>query len=183
MTYEPEPGRAPYAPPLQPRFDQQPPGPNFPPPPPNPEPNGPKPGRGRRIAAFAATGLAGLVLGTAINGSSSQTTSAPPAVTTTVSARPAVEPGKATATSTVVVTETQKPKKVFGDGSWLVGRDIPAGKYTTVEEISGTCYWERHNVKNDGIIDNDVPAGGHPTVILKAGEEFRSRDCGDWRAA
>lgn len=186
MTYEPDASHPAYAPQVQQRFDQQPPGPGYPFPPPNPEPDGPKPGRGRRIAALAVTGLAGLVLGTAINGSSSGTSSAPSVTTKTVSARPAVEPSKAAATSTVIVTETQKPKKMFGDGAWMVGRDIPAGRYTTIEEVGGNCYWERHNTKAagiDAIIANGNVTGGHPTVIVRTGEEFRSMGCGDWRAA
>jgi hypothetical protein len=98
------------------------------------------------------------------------------AVTKTVSAPPAV------GTRTV----TLAPKRSFDDGAWLVGRDIKPGTYTTVKEVGGTCYWERRNPNKDGIaaiIANNNVAGGFPTVILKTGEEFKSMDCGSWRAA
>lgn len=98
------------------------------------------------------------------------------AVTKTVKAPPAVE------TKTV----SPVPKRSFDDGAWLVGRDIKAGTYTTTKEVGGTCYWERRNPKKDGfagIIANNNVTGGFPTVTLKTGEEFKSQDCGSWRAA
>lgn len=107
----------------------------------------------------------------------------PVAVTETVTAPPAAAAQPAAKTQIVKVTETVPPKGLFGDGSWLVGRDVKAGRYTTVEEVSGTCYWARHKVGTDTIIANDLVSGGHPTVLLKTGEEFRTRDCGEWKAA
>lgn len=179
MTFQPDPTRGPYTPQVQHPWGGQPPIP--PGPPAQPEPPQ-KPGRGRRVLTLALAGTAGLVLGVAASGanSGSETPSASPTVTRTV--RAAGETPK----STVVVTSTTKPKKVFGDGAWMVGRDVPAGKYTTIEEVGGNCYWERHNPKStgiDAIIANGNVTGGHPTVIVKTGEEFRSTGCGEWKAA
>jgi hypothetical protein len=131
--------------------------------------------------------VGGLVLtavgfGIGASASGHPATGATPAPTVTRTIKPAVAaPTTPVATKTVVATV--KAKVSFGDGAWLVGRDVKPGTYTTVDEVAGSCYWERHNLKNNGIIANGLVEGGHPTVTVRNGEEFRTRECGDWRAA
>lgn len=72
----------------------------------------------------------------------------------------------------------------FGDGVWTVERDINPGWYAVADEPDG-CYWGIYKVGTNGenIIANDNVSGGHPTVRLKKGMEFKSSDCGTWQAA
>jgi hypothetical protein len=72
------------------------------------------------------------------------------------------------------------------DGTWLVGEDIPPGRYRTVDVVptDPPCYWERSDPSKagalDGILANDLVSGGRPTVTLHEGEQFTSARCGAW---
>lgn len=133
-------------------------------------PDGPPRGIVVKVVVILAAMTFGAMVATAVNDSSDdvQPTVARTTVTRSVPA--------------VAVRGGSEFKEMFGSGTWLVGRDIAPGTYTTVREVSGTCYWERHTV-GGGIIENGVPETGRPTVIVEKGEEFRSRDCGEWRVA
>lgn len=73
----------------------------------------------------------------------------------------------------------------FGEGTWLVGTDIPAGQYRTFVEpgTSGTtdCYWERTSGSGATLANDFValaPEG--VTVTISEGEGFVTRGCGGW---
>ena len=84
-----------------------------------------------------------------------------------------------TSTATPAEKTSATGTPTFSDGTWLVGEDIPAGRYRTVDTVDGECYW---SISNDGDIqDNDFPGGGRPTVTLKKGQEFKSSRCGTWK--
>lgn len=81
---------------------------------------------------------------------------------------------------TPAMTNTPAPPS-FGDGTWIIGSDIPAGTYRT----SGTdsCYWER--ISGFGgtfseIIANDNPDGQVVVTILPTDKGFTSKRCGTW---
>jgi len=62
-----------------------------------------------------------------------------------------------------------------------VGEDIKAGRYRTVDTVSDGCYWEITADEGSGdIVQNDLPTGGRPTVSLENGQQFTTKDCGDW---
>lgn len=67
------------------------------------------------------------------------------------------------------------------DGVWTVGVDIKAGRYRAVG-VSSDCYWmiSRTGSNGDDIIENDIPGGGNPQVVLSKGQDFTSQRCGDW---
>jgi len=67
-------------------------------------------------------------------------------------------------------------------GTWVVGRDVEPGTYTTAGVASSDCYWGiyRSGTNGDDIIDNDLPGGGYPTVTLSVGQDFKTARCGDW---
>lgn len=77
--------------------------------------------------------------------------------------------------------------KSFGDGTYLVGEDIPAGTYTSpgAEESAFTlCYW---NVRAGDETDADYLKGGNADKIkapqrvkLKKGQQFQTAGCADW---
>lgn len=66
-------------------------------------------------------------------------------------------------------------------GIWTVGVDIEPGTYRA-EDVSSDCYWAILESGSNGsdIVDNDIPGGGNPTVILEEGWDFESSDCGEW---
>jgi len=83
---------------------------------------------------------------------------------------------------TVDTTEATTTSTMITDGAWTIGVDFPAGKYRTTSPVDPNCYWEIDKSGTNGgtIINNDIPGGGRPTVTLKAGQDFRTRDCGTW---
>jgi hypothetical protein len=70
--------------------------------------------------------------------------------------------------------------KWFEDGTYLVGSDIQAGTYRTLEPVLSGCYWEIDRAGSNGqdIIANDNVDGGYPTITLTKNEEISSSDCG-----
>lgn len=66
------------------------------------------------------------------------------------------------------------------EGVWTVGVDIKAGTYRATN-VSSDCYWMISRTGSNGdIIQNDIPGGGNPQVVLSKGQDFTSSDCGDW---
>jgi hypothetical protein len=105
-------------------------------------------------------------------------------VPTTVSAPPV------TMTATATVTEQAAPVTVkatppgiagdgtFGDGTYLVGKQIQPGNYQASSPNSGDlCYFEVDD-SSGGIIDNGVQEG----VMFVPDDAFSVRvaDCGTW---
>ncbi len=71
----------------------------------------------------------------------------------------------------------------FGSGTHIVGTQIKAGRYVTVN-ASSYCYWERMSGFSgdfDEIIANEIGSGAHLVVdILPTDKGFKSNGCGTW---
>jgi hypothetical protein len=66
----------------------------------------------------------------------------------------------------------------FGDGVYLVGKDIPAGSY--VARGSSGCYWARLSRNGNDILGNHFGAG-QVRATINSGELFETQGCGTWR--
>ncbi|MDJ0355465.1 hypothetical protein [Paenarthrobacter sp. PH39-S1] len=82
----------------------------------------------------------------------------------------------------VAGVEKQKAANTFRDGTWVVGTDIEPGTYRAAAAVQSGCYWGIYQSGSNGsqIIENDVPGGGRPSVLLAAGQDFKSSRCGSW---
>ncbi|HEX5144573.1 MAG TPA: hypothetical protein VFW21_11965 [Mycobacterium sp.] len=158
-------------------------------------------------AAFVGTLLVGIGIGAA-GGSGNKTAgtagAAPAPTVTTTATQPGAKttvtrPGPTTTTTKPVpgptVTATKQaapprppaPSHVIADGDTVVvGEDVPAGTYEA-HSTSDSCYWEiwksaaaQSSGDVNGMVNNDIGAKGHLTVVLKSGQVFDSQDCGDW---
>ena len=71
----------------------------------------------------------------------------------------------------------------FGDGTWIVGKDIKPGTYRAAAP-GGDCYWERQKDFSGGlnsIIANGLATGGPIVVTIEGSDKgFSSNGCGDW---
>src|SRR3954468_11090258 len=76
---------------------------------------------------------------------------------------------------------TVNGKVEFGDGTYKVGKEIPAGAYklkTRVTTAAG-CYWQKAtDSEGQNILSNDVDNAGRLEVTLAKGIYFQTRDCG-----
>lgn len=128
---------------------------------------------------------AGLMLAGAVGSCSAlltvptSATAVMPQATVTVAA-----PGP---TVTVTPKQVKAPKPspspvVVGDGTWVVGDDIPAGTYKASAPVDSDCYWKISKAGTNGetIIQNDFPGGGRPQVTLRKGHDFHTARCGEW---
>lgn len=73
------------------------------------------------------------------------------------------------------------PATTFGDGSWVVGKDIAPGTYTTMGKDG--CYWERERDTSGlsaSILANDTGSGPSVVTILPTDGGFKSLNCGEW---
>jgi hypothetical protein len=176
---------------------EYPPPSQYPPGLPTPPDSGKKLGFGRNTLILGGMLFLGLIFGNAIGGGGKKPVSAPTptatvtkqVVTATSSPPVSYQPSSSNTPTTSdggTARRGAELKSTFEDGAWLVGRDVEAGTYTTEKEVGGMCYWARRKPGKEGIgaiIDNDVVTGGHPTVSIKNGEEFKSQDCGVWKRA
>lgn len=82
----------------------------------------------------------------------------------------------------VTGAEAVKAKNTVGDGTWTVGRNIEAGTYVTGADVGSSCYWAIYASGTNGsdIVENDIPGGGRPSVVLSAGQDFKTARCGSW---
>lgn len=82
----------------------------------------------------------------------------------------------------VTAAEKEKAANTVSDGTWTVGKDITAGTYRATADVGSSCYWGIYETGSNGgnIIENDLPGGGHPSVALSAGQDFKSSRCGTW---
>lgn len=139
----------------------------------------------------------GCGIGTAI-GSSGTTPAAAsgpqPAVTVTatetVTAAAVIQPTQAApATTKAAVPAKPAVPTSFGDGTFLVGKDIQPGVYSvTVPSDSNGCYWERDKDLNGGLnsilANDDLNPGAHGTInVRKSDYAVTSNDCGTWKKA
>ncbi len=83
-----------------------------------------------------------------------------------------------------------RPQRTYGDGLYLVGKDMPAGTYaTTVPSSSKSCFWERDRTldpdRTDMIIDSDsLDGGAHGLVVIAPTDRaFSTAGCGEWHLA
>ena len=84
--------------------------------------------------------------------------------------------------ATTESTKTREPG--FGDGTWIVGTDVPPGIYATAG--GSLCYWSRLSGFGGSlgeIIANEV-SGGRTVVEIEPDDQgFETNGCGDWRPA
>lgn len=132
-------------------------------------------------AALAAVGLTaacssdGATAGPTVTATRTNTATA--TVEATVTARPVIT--KVVRTKTRTVTKTFVPTyDDFGDGTYLVGKDIPPGIYFTKADGEG-CYWARlSSLQSDDILDNGNPEGPTTIEIQSGDRAFQvSGDC------
>jgi hypothetical protein len=76
--------------------------------------------------------------------------------------------------------EQAAERSTFGDGTYLVGTDIPAGSY--LAPGGDMCYWERATPGGgiDNIIENYI-GSGQVRATTYDGELFNTQGCGEWR--
>lgn len=98
------------------------------------------------------------------------------------------EPDSPSPSPTPQKTEPAGPATTFGDGQWLVGRDINAGTYRIAgpdDSGLGSCYWERAKDASGelgSIIANDNPTGP-ADLTVNDGEYVKSQGCQTWQLA
>jgi hypothetical protein len=74
------------------------------------------------------------------------------------------------------------PPRTFADGTYRVGRDIPAGTYRTRQAAQG-CYWERlsgFGGTGGEIIANSFSTGNQVVTIAPTDAGFHAAGCGIW---
>jgi hypothetical protein len=92
--------------------------------------------------------------------------------------------GGATETSTTAppsTTEPPAPEPGFGDGIFLVGRDIAPGLYRA--DGTSDCYWKRLSDLSgdlDAILANDNAVGQVYVEVLPTDAAFSTEGCGTW---
>ncbi|MEV5823360.1 hypothetical protein ACFYMB_18700 [Micromonospora haikouensis] len=76
----------------------------------------------------------------------------------------------------------EREGRVFGDGTYRVGKDIKPGSYVA-RDVDG-CYWERQN-RNGETIDNYFTNGAKriQVTIRSSDYGFHTEGCGTWRPA
>jgi hypothetical protein len=77
------------------------------------------------------------------------------------------------------------PLTTFGNGTYVVGEDVKAGKYRSPAPQEGAismCYFDVRNDAGD-IVDQGVANEGPSRVTLRNGTTFKSSGCEDWSPA
>jgi hypothetical protein len=85
------------------------------------------------------------------------------------------------ASASAVIAASSVAKKTFGDGTYRVARDVPAGTYRA--SGGGTCYWARLRSFSgdlDSILANDNARGPALVTILRTDKGFETHGCGRW---
>lgn len=78
-------------------------------------------------------------------------------------------------------TKTTPPPVILSEGIYVVGEDIPPGRYKVVERAGSGCYWSRKDADDTtNIIDNSI-GGGFPQFTAKRGEQVEVAGCPDFR--
>jgi hypothetical protein len=70
----------------------------------------------------------------------------------------------------------------FGEGLWLVGRDIAPGRYMAADITAAGCDWARlSDTAGQSVIAAEADVGNQAIVdILASDAAFRSTGCGQW---
>ncbi len=134
----------------------------------------------RVIAGLAFLGVFGV--GAVAGGASGGAAASAPAETVT---QTQTVPGDTT-TVTATKTITQAPPaptgpKGFGDGVWLVPKEMTPGTYRAPG--GGSCYYEVDRDFSGGlnsIITNDVDVKNPVVTIPSAAKGFNTQSCGEW---
>ena len=75
------------------------------------------------------------------------------------------------------------PPVTFGNGTFAVGRDVPAGTYRTRVAATSSCYWERERGFSGAfsdIIANGISADPQLVTISSTDVGFKSSSCPTW---
>lgn len=76
--------------------------------------------------------------------------------------------------------DLQAQGKIFYDGTYRVGKDVPPGNYFSEPEGDG-CYWERTDSKGN-ILANNYSSGARVEVTVRSSDySLTVRGCGEWR--
>lgn len=111
--------------------------------------------------------LTALVLLLAACGSATQTTATP---------------SPAAATNTVIDAHGIYRPSIDKDGTYLVGVDIPMGKYRSAG--GATCYWARlRSLDTNDIIESKNISSPQVIEIRPTDAAFLTQDCGSWQTA
>jgi hypothetical protein len=139
----------------------------------------------KHLIGYPVTAILAMTIGAA--GASSSSTApvaaeSVPATTVTVSG-PVVTMTVAAPAPKAAAKPAPAAPATIEEGQWEVGVDVPAGVYkvTAAVDPGAQCYWKiTQHGKPDNIINNDIVAGGKPTVTLKKGQDFTTQSCGTW---
>lgn len=72
--------------------------------------------------------------------------------------------------------------RMFGDGTYRVGKEIKAGTYVT-RDVDG-CYWERQNGSGETIANYFTNSAKRVVVTIRSSDyAFSTEGCGTWRPA
>ncbi|RLP89282.1 hypothetical protein EAD89_15125 [Micromonospora sp. BL4] len=72
--------------------------------------------------------------------------------------------------------------RLFGSGTFRVGKEIKPGTYVTTD-VDG-CYWERQNRSGDTIDNYFTNSARRVQVTIRSSDyAFSSENCGEWRPA
>lgn len=147
----------------------------------------------RAVPLVATLIVAGLAAATLASCSSSKSHTSTAGAVPSSPAVTATDPTTAPATETLSPTEVPatthtsqptlkpSPKPAIPDnGTVSIGQDVPAGTYETLHATTD-CYWEIDKHGTSTVVNSSLGKGGHLTVVLKAGEDFTTQYCGDWR--
>lgn len=102
-----------------------------------------------------------------------------PTVTVTAEAEPAPT---VTVTADPPAEEVAPEGETIGEGTWLVGEEVQAGRYVTEGPEDVGCYWQRAS-DDSGEFEAIIANGnedGRGSVTIEDGEYFTSNGCQPW---
>lgn len=107
----------------------------------------------------------------------------PTSITTSAGVRPTTSPGTPIPTRKPVQKAAPVPVAMATDGTYLVGKTIQPGTYTSPGADVGRCYWAR--LKNtSGEVAAVIAASYHPgrqiVTISRRDKAFVTDGCGPW---
>lgn len=107
----------------------------------------------------------------------------PTSITTSAGARPTTTPGTPIPTRKPVEKSPPIPAAIAGDGTYLVGRTIKPGTYTSPGADTGRCYWARLRDTSGemrAVIAASYRTGRQIVTIRKGDRAFVTDGCGPW---
>lgn len=107
----------------------------------------------------------------------------PTSITTSAGARPTTTPGTPIPTRKAIEKPAPVPVAMPTDGTYLVGKTIQPGTYTSAGADVGRCYWAR--LKNtSGEVSAVITASYHPgrqvVTVGRRDAAFLTDGCGPW---